>query len=209
MKDGDRGLGTHKATKLALKLHAHSVQYAILAVLIDLLIPDVPLRRLLSSIVNKVRHRLPLVNKRKERKEKERKERKTRKYCACQVRLHALKKVLIGGLLFPSRSSNLHPCLDILPAYLVTYLVKQVVRDVSSALANTDDVHALFHRTDAQVGPLRCEYHGLLEPYFQNFYAAHLHLLLQLSCPCRQVQLCNPVMTSSLRSSRTAVLVGE
>eukprot|EP00983_Pelagomonas_calceolata_P126607 1161322-Pelagomonas_calceolata.AAC.7 len=44
------GLDTHIATKLALKLHVHSVQFAK-----NLLTPNALLRRLLSTLINKVR----------------------------------------------------------------------------------------------------------------------------------------------------------
>eukprot|EP00983_Pelagomonas_calceolata_P043973 1139107-Pelagomonas_calceolata.AAC.3 len=50
------GLDTHAATKLALKLHAHSVQYAH-----NLPAPDALLRRLLSPLIAKIRQRLLLV----------------------------------------------------------------------------------------------------------------------------------------------------
>eukprot|EP00983_Pelagomonas_calceolata_P000287 9253-Pelagomonas_calceolata.AAC.1 len=49
------GLDTYLATKLALKLHAHFFQHA---VLINLLEPDVLLRRLLSTLITNIRHGL-------------------------------------------------------------------------------------------------------------------------------------------------------
>eukprot|EP00983_Pelagomonas_calceolata_P090274 1157400-Pelagomonas_calceolata.AAC.2 len=50
------GLDTHEATKLALKLHAH-----LSSTHVNLLAPDMLLKRLLSTLVNKVRQGVLLV----------------------------------------------------------------------------------------------------------------------------------------------------